>query len=704
METVFAGSIEVQVLRNGAEVARVVRPLRKTTAGPVVRYKRRLWRVRNNSINISGLPLNEADESTPEVDDSRAPGMMPVSAPRERGQTINAPVLAAEPPYVADITSTDDGQDIIIGAGCDERLLVDAGPGTGKTHTACLKVVALIRDHDLPASRIWMISFTRTAVHEIRSRLTTLLEDPSDAASVRIVTLDSLAWTIHSGFSKDAVLTGSYDDNIAQTLAKVRDNPDVREEFEKIRHVVIDEAQDIVGVRAELVLAIVDAVGADCGVTVFADQAQAIYGFTEDDTGADTPRIQLLGALEGRDFRSVSLTEIHRTDSPALLKIFKDVRSKVLDNEAPAATRGAEIRIEIERLADANVGSATQLKLAALPSNGLVLMRQRSDVLLASSFNQDTPHRLRMSGLPIRMLPWPALLLWDHVDRRLTRSVFDRLWWERMAGASGSSAADAAWRLLFETAGESANVIDLHRLRAVLGRSNPPAPFTSPEYGDAGPIIGTIHASKGREAEEVCLYLPPVPDETVDESDADEEVRVMFVGATRARRKLSVGNTSGRRLGNVEGRFWKKGPKGRLQVEIGRLHDIDARGLAGRSTFKAADDVLKAQKFISQKPVMARLFASAKADLGWNFSLETPDGLRIGALSEKVKADLREIAKRCEAWPPPSYLPHIRSLGLRSLALRADDAAIDQLHEPWRTSGFLLAPMLIGVCMTKLQA
>ena len=30
----------------------------------------------------------------------------------------------------------------------------------------------------------------------------------------------------------------------------------------------------------------------------------------------------------------------------------------------------------------------------------------------------------------------------------------------------------------------------------------------SPEYGDAGPIIGTIHASKGREAEEVSLYLP----------------------------------------------------------------------------------------------------------------------------------------------------------------------------------------------------
>jgi hypothetical protein len=240
-------------------------------------------------------------------------------------------------------------------------------------------------------------------------------------------------------------------------------------------------------------------------------------------------------------------------------------------------------------------------------------------------------------------------------------------------------------------------------LRAVLGRSNPPASFTSPEYGDAGPIIGTIHASKGREAEEVCLYLPPLPDEEDEHSDADEEVRVMFVGATRARRKLSVGNTSGKRLGNIDGRFWKRLPGRKLQVEIGRMYDIEPRGLVGRSTFSKAADALKAQMFLFETPQLQRLFASAQKELGWSFALETPEGLRLCALSEKVKADLREIAQRCNSWPPPNYLPHIRSLGLRSLALRADDAAVDQLHEPWRSSGFLLAPMLIGISMTKFK-
>jgi hypothetical protein len=691
MDTVFSGNVEVLVLRNGREVARVVRPLRRTPSGPVVRYKGRLWSVLNHSINISGASVDEAadDELT------SAPVLHVVES------TPALSTAPGEPACAADVTSTDKGQHVVVASSPEERLLVDAGPGTGKTHTACIKVAALIREHDIPPSRVWMISFTRTAVHEIRSRLTTLLEDAGEAASVRIATLDSLAWTLHSGFSKDAVLTGGYDDNIAQTLAKIRDNPDVREEFGKVRHVVVDEAQDIVGVRAELVLAIVDAIAKDCGVTVFADQAQAIYGFTEDDADGDGSGICLLDELEDREFRSASLDKVHRTDSPALLRIFTDVRNMVLDNHISAPDRGVKVRTEIERLADASIGSARDLKLAELPPNGLVLMRQRSDVLLASSFSQATPHRLRMSGLPIRILPWPALLLWDHIERRLTKDEFDRRWKERLACRPRPPSSETAWQLLFETAGENATVIDLYRLRAVLGRSSPPAPFTSPEYGDSGPIIGTIHASKGREAEDVCLYLPPLPDEEDERTDADEEVRVMFVGATRARRKLSLGNTNGKRLGNVDGRFWKKLGGGRLQVEIGRTYDIDPTGLVGRSTFKADVDALAAQQWFMQTPVSSGLYAQASHGLGWNFELQGPGKMRIGALSAKVKADLRDISNLCEKWPPPKYLPHIRSLGLRSMVLRADDAVVDQLHEPWRTTGFLLAPMLIGICMTR---
>jgi hypothetical protein len=680
METTFSGNIEVLVLRNGCEVARVVRPLRNTPHGQVVRYKRRLWPVKGNTINISGAPCAEADE---ELD----------------GSLIEPPPPA---PAEAQVEMPDDSQQAVIDAPPDARLLVDAGPGTGKTHTACMRVAALIRNHDVPPSRIWIISFTRTAVHEIRTRLVTLLEDEAEAAAVRIATLDSLAWTVHSGFTKNAVLTGSHDDNITQTLAKLRNNPDVQEEFLKLHHIVVDEAQDIIGVRADLVHAMIDAVAPECGVTVFADQAQAIYGFTEDDE-AETTANRLVEEVQDLDFQCLSLTKIHRTDSPALLKIFKDVRKTVLDGGISPLDRGNQVRSRIEELADEQAGPTRNLKLGTLPQNGLVLMRQRADVLFASSFNQDIPHRLRMSGLPVRILPWVARLFWNHAERRLTRADYNKLWLDQVASHPGAPEAEAMWQLMVETAGDSAAIIDVHRLRTVLGRSGPPATFTSPEYGDAGPIIGTIHASKGREAEEVCLYLPPEPEDDEDEeTDLDEEIRVMFVGATRARKKLSVGSSPGRRSGSAKGRVWKKISKGRVQVEIGRTYDIDAIGLVGRSTFSAVKDARKSQDFLAQNGNLTGLRAFACEDLGWNLAIETSDGLRIGALSDRVVSDLREVAKKCDSWPPPRSLAHIRSMGLRSIVLRPDDPSLERLHEPWRSSGFIMAPMLTGICPAKL--
>lgn len=690
MKSVFRGNIEVAVHRNGREIDRITRPLRQTSHGPVVVYKKKFWLVAGNRIDISGQPLTQADTPVQDGPATNSAGVA-TAASEPEAETSDRPLVE------------DVGQDSVVGALADARLIVDAGPGTGKTHTACMRVAALIDDHGVPPSRVWIISFTRTAVHEIRNRLSSFLADPDRASSVRIATLDSVAWTLHSGFSKDAVLTGSYDDNIRQTLRKIQTSPDVQDEFEKLRHIVVDEAQDIVGDRAELVLAMIDAVDTDCGVTVFADRAQAIYGFTEDEAvREDDAGTTLLEELEDREFETISLTRVHRTDAPGLLKIFTDLRSRVLDEETPAALRGSEVRGEIQKLADANIGPSKDLSLETMPANGLVLMRQRWDVLLASSLNQKISHRLRLSGLPPRILPWLGLLLRNHTGPQLTRTEFDRLWELQVRPVIPQQSKESAWRLLVETAGETETVISIQRLRSVLGRSNPPATFTSPEYGDTGPIIGTIHASKGREAEEVCLYLPPEVDENDEYTDADEELRVMYVGATRARRRLSVGDSPGRESSHTEGRVWRR-IWNNVQIEIGRLHDIDARGLVGRSSFATGADAMKAQEYLISNPVLYGLSARAEQTLGWNLELKAERTHRIGVLSDKVRADLKAIAERCKSWPPPNFLPHIRSMGLRTIVLRPDDPQREQLHEPWRSSGILIAPMLIGICQTRLK-
>src|SRR5690606_16783754 len=129
--------------------------------------------------------------------------------------------------------------------------------------------------------------------------------------------------------------------------------------------------------------------------------------------------------LTSRGFRVRELRHVHRTTDLGLHQIFTGVRERVLDRSMPTARRSNAVRSEIQRLASAHIHSAKDLNLGDLPEGSLVLFRHRFDVLQASSYNARIPHRLRMSGLPPRLYPWIARLLWDKTDRRLRRSEFD---------------------------------------------------------------------------------------------------------------------------------------------------------------------------------------------------------------------------------------------------------------------------------------
>lgn len=658
----FTGEMEVRVLKSGREIARVLRPLRQTSHGPAVKFKRRLWLVNGDSINVDGAALDDEESAeTPQAE-------MPEAWSQD------------------DVTLADPSR----------RILVDAGPGTGKTYVACGRVAHLIREGIRPG-RIWIVSFTRTAVHEIRNRLTGQLDNPADAIPVRIATLDSHAWALQSGFSSEAALTGSFDDNIEATINRIETNDELRGYLlDKVSHLIVDEAQDIVGSRAALVQALIDALAPECGVTVFADRAQAIYGFTEDSGSADE-----LGLLDDlTDFEHAWLSEVRRTSDPGLVTIFTDVRRDVLNDNEPPAVRGPRIRGEIQRLSGNDAGKAAQIKLQGLDAGTLVLMRRRCDVLVAANFGQDVPHRLRMSGLPPRIYPWVGELLWDFTGRKLTRSVFERRWTDQVTTVRSEGGMQQAWNLLVETAGETEAVVDIHQLRRILGRRNPPALFISPEYGDAGPILGTIHASKGREANDVHLYLPPEGEEEDDEADLAEEIRVMFVGATRARNRLFVGQSSARGAASINGRVWRKASGG-IQFEVGRAEDIDASGLTGRIAFATAEDAVAAQRFLIANPILTKLYAQASGDLDWRMPVRTDaEKQRICVLSKALNEDLYAVARFCEKRVAPQYLPYIRSMGLRSLVVPPSDHSLEKLHEPWRESGIMMAPMLTGLCKT----
>jgi hypothetical protein len=610
----------------------------------------------------------------------------------------------------------------VIGAPRDARQLVDAGPGTGKTAVACRRVAWLIDDCDITPANIWLISFTRTAVQEIHHRIRHYLRDPADVWGVKVATIDSHAWAIHSGFDAHASLNGGYEENIQKVTKLIHESDGVFHFLAEIEHLIVDEAQDIVGPRATLMLELIGKLDNKCGVTVFADEAQAIFNFADDDgrsipAGGHLPE-RLRAQLE-MGFCESALAAIYRTNKKHLRKLFTEVRARVLAKSHGAnAGRLEHVTKMVRSLADKQTITIEALNAQSHETlrNTFVLFRRRVDVLNATCLWGTVPHRIRMSGLPLLIEPWVSAMLWDHIDNKLKKREFEKLWDTRIEGR-GLTALNAqqAWELLVKTAGESETLVSIRSLRSKLGRTVPPSDFVRADFGLGGPVFGTIHGCKGREADSVLLMLP---DSSRHDSDEDDEARVVFVGATRAKMELRVGNgfkfIKSRRLKRTNRVYalHTKDGKPKAQVELGRDGDLSAESVAGRSLFNSAADVEAAHQWlVTHTGGIEQVKARAVPDLNWRYRIEPVNGPPLGMLAEQVNSDLFGIGEDVRkelAWDSnlrPAYGPnHLKIFGSCSMVMHSDDPYRKRLHEPWATSGFVLSPVLQGFDMIYFKA
>lgn len=605
----------------------------------------------------------------------------------------------------------DPAQRKIIESSVDDRILVDAGPGTGKTAVACARVAWLIDRAEVLPGNIWLISFTRTAIQEIRSRIQDSLEDEGDAFSVRIATLDSHAWKIHSGFDRNAEILGSYDDNIEKLTEKIREDRDgvISEYLKTVEHIIVDEAQDIVGIRADLILEIINKLSSQCGVTVFSDDAQAIYGFSLDETAKQSgKRLETLSERIRKNYHRMfnirSLNKVFRTQSPILNHLFTNTRNKVLKPTKNPKEKLQKICTEIRNRADSNEIPRPGDKNITYSGDSFILFRTRAEVLLASGFLGISPHRIRMSGLPQCIYPWIGACLSEHTKSTVTCTQFNDYWGEKVEDSllENGVRCEDAWEQLVRLAGTSRKAVDMKNLRQRLGAGKPPADFCPPEIGTSGPIIGTIHAAKGREAAKVHLMMPALLNGNPEsDTDYDEETRIVFVGATRAREWLGVGNGYfyhfARKL-EPSGRVYKLTQKKMIQVQIGMENDIDAMGIAGRQYYPDAETVYTNQERLYEfAGKISKAHAVADHECAYNYRVIPGDSDDdIAVLSGCVNSDLWAIAKIISGRRPPETLKFLRIYGLRTVVLSPDSPVCGKLHEPWSRSGIMLAPVLLG--------
>lgn len=484
----------------------------------------------------------------------------------ENASFLNEWFNLATPDPSTQVAASDGSQMRVAHAPARLRMVVEAGPGSGKTHVACERVISLVQDEGLAPSRILVLSFTRIAVAEIRGRIDRRLHDMPNAAALQIRTFDSFAARLLAASGVNAA--GGYDASIRAATGLMRsDNPLVADAISLLEHVVIDEAQDLVGDRKEMCEALLALLDPSCGITVFGDFAQAIYGYQHRGAAESTLLTEI---AKHADFACDQLEGDHRTRTKALKEMFRSVRENL--KEDPVGSRDGYFRIREQISTAAVENDVTRFAVHPSTTGGFILTRSRRGLFTAAEHMRTAGRsfRLRLPDRPPKVEAWIGALLGGlssatRMSQNDFRSIFEAL------SPSPWRKFDECWEILLELDASGREYITVGNIAE--GLADPPLELLSDYEGSSGPLLSTIHAIKGRESERVMLLLTRAP--YGDQVYWAEEARTLYVGATRASTELRTGWINPRKFyttGTPE-RFWAARPDHRM-IEIGIEGDL----------------------------------------------------------------------------------------------------------------------------------
>lgn len=581
----------------------------------------------------------------------------------------------------------------------EARQLVEAGPGYGKTEVSCARVAHLL-DNGTPASSILLLSFTRTAVREMRERIVQLAHSLPEAGSVTIKTIDSFSWMLRRNFVSSGQ-SDSYEQaiaNVAQALQGDDENSDaLRAALEMYQHVLVDEAQDLYGVRAELIAGVLSILPEECGWTLFHDPAQAIYGW-EDVLDGDEPQTNLVSLLEQYQLphEKAALTHLHRTASHEHINLLLESRSIILDQDEPTpATRlrgrlfGEEEPVEL--------GWKELVELVQkLPQDAFILFRTRAEALDASNalFMEEVPHRLRFGDLPGVVPPWIACIANSTATDRVTEEEFSLAWKAiKNPYLLDEWTPERAWKLLSRIGKSSQKSVSIEKIATAVARRLLPDEVLAREIGREGPCIGTIHGAKGREASAVIACVSP---QGRKQEDEHLEGRILYVALSRARHSFKARTPVSNTWRSHERRWWRPVNQWhRFQIEIGKSQDVDIFGSV--RGIHAAQAQTRLAKFAGDFENL-RARPEKDGDSLWKHVLQTNDKVDVGQLAHWCTKHIWDIPQDRLNTPGNGMIKHLHWLDITTSAtLEHPPFLVNHIRHPWRRTRLWLSPIVVSL-------
>ncbi|MEU3493657.1 UvrD-helicase domain-containing protein [Kitasatospora cineracea] len=440
-------------------------------------------------------------------------------------------------------------QQAVVDQPWDARVLVTAGAGAGKTYTLVRRLDALVEREELEAGEILVLSFSRAAVRELTERIE---RHAAAARRVRVQTFDAWAAGLLNRARPDTDWSAvGFDARIEAAVEAIDHGVVEAGEPGAPAHVVVDEVQDLVGVRREMVEALLDRFQEDCGFTVVGDSAQAVYGFQVSDPdrrAEETDRfLDWVRASFGED-----LVELHlgdnfraRTDVARIALPHGGRLQHLPRDPAEAAAEAEEIHRNLRSLllTTPNFGSLdlpyVQDALRDYPGTTAVLCRDNGQALTISGLLADAgvPHGLQRSARERSAPPWLAELLSSTGSSTLGQERFLELLAD--VDLPVGSSPEAAWQSVRKVARGPRGTVDLAALHLALAERRLPDELTAAP--PAPLVVSTVHRAKGLQFDRVLVVEPPVLKEPrrVEKKKYDydpaAEARLLYVAMTRAR-------------------------------------------------------------------------------------------------------------------------------------------------------------------------
>ena len=433
-----------------------------------------------------------------------------------------------------------------------KHILVGAGPGSGKTHLLVHKVASLLWIEEAKPDSILCLTYTRAACRELRKRLYDLAGPL--AAKVNITTFHSLAFSI-LGVQGDKKALENADDVVAKAAELLESGEDSGVGAPSV--ILVDELQDLSAGEYRLLRALYDLGEKDPRVIVVGDDDQSIFAFR----GSSSEYFQKF-ADEFPNTEKFYLTTNYRSvaglvrANAKLLNLMSERVKEGAQQQALNQGRAELAFYEEGDKATAAFAAAEILaqKFSANPTESYcILTRDNAEAFLAAAKLEEHHVLYRLlkgrdkDKCPIEKtrevlgfceilqedprvgkFPWSAKefrrLAEDYKENHKAESSFELL----------SALVDDFVETETACGDDEITLGDFNQYLGEISYSD----FATKNMGTAS--IGTMHSAKGLEWDNVILALGSWTLKDSDEKRAQENYRLLYVAATRAKKSLTV--------------------------------------------------------------------------------------------------------------------------------------------------------------------